>query len=51
MSASSALGTGLSDGPLSAVVDGANGVFADAAGTFPTQSWANSNYFVDPEVQ
>jgi hypothetical protein len=51
MSANSPLGTGLSDGPLSAVVDNANGVFADAAGTFPTQSWANSNYFIDPEVQ
>jgi hypothetical protein len=51
MTANSALGAGVGDGPLSSVVDGANGVFADAAGTFPTQTWGNSNYFVDPEVQ
>ncbi|WCB95822.1 hypothetical protein DSM104299_04573 [Baekduia alba] len=51
MSANSALGAGVSDGPLSSVVDGANGVYADAAGTFPTQTWGNSNYFIDPEVQ
>lgn len=51
MSANSPLGAGVTDGPLASVVDGANGVYADAAGTFPTQTWGNSNYFVDPEVQ
>ena len=33
-------------GPVSSFV-GANGVFADTAGTFPTGSWNSSNYFVD----
>ncbi|HEY3183008.1 MAG TPA: Ig-like domain-containing protein [Gaiellaceae bacterium] len=37
-------------GILHAVADGANGVFADAAGTFPTQTFSSSNYFVDVEV-
>jgi hypothetical protein len=39
-----------SSGPLSTVV-GANGVFGNSAGTFPTNSWNNSNYFVDGVVQ
>jgi hypothetical protein len=39
------------DGPLRSVADGANGVFADAAGTFPTQSWSDSSYFVDAVVR
>jgi hypothetical protein len=34
------------DGPLTAVADGANGVFGDL-GRFPTTSYNNSNYFVD----
>ena len=38
-------------GPLSTVADGQNGVFGLSAGTFPTGSWASSNYFVDPVVQ
>jgi hypothetical protein len=38
-------------GPLSTVADGANGVFGASAGTFPTSSWNNSNYFVDAVVQ
>jgi hypothetical protein len=33
------------------VVDGANGVFGSSAGTFPTSSYKNSNYFVDPVVR
>jgi hypothetical protein len=37
-------------GRLHAVIDGQNGVFGDAAGTFPTQSFLSSNYFVDVEV-
>jgi hypothetical protein len=35
------------NGPLSSVADGANGVFAGSAGTFPTGSWNNSSYGVD----
>ena len=37
----------VSNGPLSAVADGANGVFGASAGTFPTGSWNNSSYGVD----
>jgi hypothetical protein len=40
-----------SSGPLSSVADGQNGVFAAAAGVFPTGSWNNSNYLVDAVVQ
>jgi hypothetical protein len=32
-------------------VDGRNGVFADAAGTFPSQSWGNSNYWIDAVIR
>jgi hypothetical protein len=32
-------------------VTGANGVFGDSAGIFPTSSWNSSNYFVDAVVQ
>jgi hypothetical protein len=39
------------NGPLLSVVDGANGVYADAAGTFPTTTWGQSNYFVDAMVR
>jgi hypothetical protein len=41
----------VTDGPLSSVADGANGVFADAAGTFPTQHWGNSDYGIDAVVR
>ena len=43
---SNGLASPMSAGPVSSVV-GANGVFADTAGTFPTGSWNSSNYFVD----
>lgn len=45
------LQTGLSDGPVRSVADGANGVFSDAAGIFPTKSYRSSNYFVDVIVR
>jgi hypothetical protein len=38
-------------GPLRSVADGQNGVFADDAGVFPTQSWASSSYWVDAVVR
>jgi hypothetical protein len=41
----------LTSGPLATVADGQNGVYAAAAGTFPSSSWSSSNYFVDPVVQ
>ena len=37
-------------GPMHSVPDGQNGVYGHSAGTFPTQSYNSSNYFVDPEV-
>jgi Domain of unknown function (DUF4082)/Bacterial Ig-like domain len=37
----------VSNGPLAAIADGANGVFGASAGTFPTGSWNNSSYGVD----
>ena len=37
--------------PLHSVADNANGVYADAAGTFPTRTWGKSNYFVDAVVR
>jgi hypothetical protein len=37
-------------GPLQSIADGANGVFASAAGTFPTSTYRSSNYFVDVVV-
>ena len=40
----------LLSGPLHSVADGQNGVFADAGGSFPTQSFSSSNYFVNVEV-
>ena len=45
------LATAKTGGPVSTVADGANGVFGNSAGTFPTNSWNNSNYFVDAVVQ
>jgi Domain of unknown function (DUF4082)/Bacterial Ig-like domain len=44
------LASARTSGPLSTVV-GSNGVFGNSAGTFPTNSWNNSNYFVDAVVQ
>jgi hypothetical protein len=38
---------GYSNGPLSAPA-GANGVYLYGSGSFPTQSYNNSNYWVDP---
>jgi hypothetical protein len=46
----SGLSAALTNGPLHSVADGLNGVFGNAAGTFPTQSWHSSNYFVDAVV-
>lgn len=40
------LATQRTAGPVRTVV-GSNGVYADAAGTFPTTSWNNSSYLVD----
>jgi hypothetical protein len=45
------LATQVSTGPLHSVADGANGVFANSAGVFPTLSWNSGNYFVDVVVQ
>ena len=44
------LAASVGSGPLHSVADGQNGVFADAAGSFPTQSFSSSNYFVNVEV-
>jgi hypothetical protein len=41
----------LTSGPLSSVADGQNGVYGLSSGTFPTGSWASSNYLVDAVVQ
>jgi hypothetical protein len=45
-----ALASQITSGPLTSVADGLNGVYADAAGVFPTQSWGSSSYFVDAVV-
>jgi hypothetical protein len=45
------LGTQRTSGTLQSVADGSNGVFASAAGQFPTDSWGSSNYFVDAVVK
>jgi hypothetical protein len=45
------LGTQYVSGPLKSVRDGANGVFASAAGLYPSSSYQNSNYFVDVLVR
>jgi hypothetical protein len=47
----SGLASQIVSGPLRSVADGSNGVFADAAGTFPADSWNNSNYWVDATVR
>ena len=46
----SGLATQIVQGPLQSVADGANGVYASAAGLFPTNSDKSSNYFVDVVV-
>jgi Domain of unknown function (DUF4082)/Bacterial Ig-like domain len=38
-------------GPLRSIADGRNGVWADVAGDFPTNTWGSSNYFVDTVVR
>jgi hypothetical protein len=48
---SGGLSSAMSSGPLYAVNDGQNGVFASAAGLFPSGSYGSSNYFVDAVVQ
>ena len=40
------LATQITAGPVRTIV-GSNGVYGDAAGTFPTTSWNNSSYLVD----
>ncbi|MDB9449948.1 N,N-dimethylformamidase beta subunit family domain-containing protein, partial [Dolichospermum circinale] len=44
---SNGLGTTLTNGDLSAVADGSNGVYDLTPGSFPAQSYQNSNYFRD----
>ncbi len=45
-----ALAEPIARGPLVSVADGNNGVFAPAAGTFPTGSWRSSSYLIDVVV-
>jgi hypothetical protein len=45
------LGSAISSGPLHTVADGSNGVFATSAGSFPSQTYSSSDYFVDAVVQ
>jgi hypothetical protein len=45
-----ALAEQLESGPLSSVADGNNGVYAPAAGVFPTGSWRSSSYLIDVVV-
>jgi hypothetical protein len=45
------LASQITNGPLHTIADGANGVYANAAGLFPSQSWNSTNYFVDVVVQ
>ncbi len=44
------LSTQLVNGPLQSVTDGANGVYGASAGTFPTNTYQTSNYFIDAIV-
>ena len=39
------------NGPLRSVDDGANGVYAAGLGSFPTETFVESNYFVDVVVR
>jgi hypothetical protein len=41
------LASTLTNGDISAIADGSNGVFNETPSTFPTQSWNNTNYFRD----
>jgi hypothetical protein len=41
------LASSVVSGPLRTVADGANGVYSDARGSFPNQTWGSSNYFID----
>jgi Domain of unknown function (DUF4347)/Domain of unknown function (DUF4082) len=41
------IATTITNGDLSAVADGSNGVFNLTPGAFPTNSWSNSSYFRD----
>jgi hypothetical protein len=43
------LASPVTSGPLTSVADGANGVFGPL-GSFPTDSWGSSNYFIDTVV-
>ena len=38
-------------GPLRSIADNKNGVWANVAGDFPTNTWGSSNYFVDTVVR
>ncbi len=40
----------VSSGPLHTVADGVNGVYGETLGSFPSQSYQSSNYFVDVVV-
>ena len=44
---SNGLASTLTNGDISAVADGSNGVFNETPSAFPTQSWNNTNYFRD----
>jgi hypothetical protein len=45
------LANSLTGGPLFSIDDGANGVFADAAGSFPSNHWSESNYGIDAVIR
>lgn len=45
-----ALDNEIVSGPIGSIADGNNGVFAGAAGDYPTSSYRSSNYFVDVVV-
>ena len=47
----SGLAAAIDNGPLHSVADGADGVYGSSAGVFPSQSYKNSNYFVDVVVR
>jgi hypothetical protein len=44
---SNGLQTSITNSYLSSVADGANGVYNDTPGLFPSETWNNSNYFRD----
>ena len=48
---SAGLATQFSSGPLHSVADGADGVYALTGGSFPSQTWNSTNYFVDVLIQ